>query len=149
MPFKCDTLCYRTPTYYLLNINSLPSGSILIGGVNNNALVSIQRSKDQIRLALQGGANPLQQLNQQFVTMQISFAATGGSRSPVVFNSFWSPLRCSGLEFTPVTLSNGVTLSPDSLLDTLYQQVFLAIKMNRTADMPALTQILSMLNGRC
>lgn len=149
MPFKCDTLCYRTPTYYLLNINSLPSGSILIGGVNNNALVSIQRSKDQIRLALQGGSNPLQQLNQQFVTMQISFAATGGSRSPVVFNSFWSPLRCSGLEFTPVTLSNGVTLSPDSLLDTFYQQVFLAIKMNRTADMPALTQILSMLNGRC
>jgi hypothetical protein len=53
------------------------------------------------------------------------------------------------LNFTQVTLSNGVTLDRDSLLDTLFMQSVLAIKENRTQDMVALAQILALLNGRC
>lgn len=146
---KCDTICFRDPIYFQLRLNYLPGGSILIGGFNLNNPVSIQRSKDQIRNALMGGSGPLQQLNQQFVATQLSLAFNGGTASPVVFNTFWSPLKCSGVYFNPVTLSNGVTLAPDSLLDTLYQQSQLAIRENRTADMIPLAQILALLNSRC
>lgn len=149
MPIKCDTICYRDSSFFLLRLDYLPNGSILIGGVNFNNPVSIQRSKDQIRIALQGGGGPLGQINQQFVATQLSLAFAGGTASPVVFNTFWSPLRCSGVQFQPVTLSNGVTLSPDSLLDTLYMQAQLAIRQNRTADMIPIAQILALLNARC
>ena len=98
---------------------------------------------------LQGGSGPLQQLNQQFVAMQLSLIGAGGTGSPVVFNTFWSPLRCSGIDFTPITLSNGVTLNRDSLLDTLFMQAQLAIRENRTQDMIPLANIIALLNGRC
>ena len=149
MPMKCDTICFRTSTYFLLRLDYLPGGSILIGGANLNNPVSILKSKDLIRNALQGGAGPVQKLNQQYVATQLSLASAGGIGSPVVFNTFWSPLKCSGVHFDPVTLSNGVELSPDSLLDTLNTQAQLAIKQNRTADMLIIAQILSLLNGRC
>lgn len=150
MPFKCDTICFRNASYWqLAPISRWPNGAILVGGVNFNNPISIQRSEALIRQVLQGGSGPLQQLNKEFVTLQMSFAAHGGTGSPVVFNVFWSPLRCSGLNFTQVTLSNGVTLDRDSLLDTLFMQSVLAIKENRTQDMVALAQILALLNGRC
>ncbi|MCI0661087.1 MAG: hypothetical protein L0220_08435, partial [Acidobacteria bacterium] len=149
MPIKCDTICFRNSTYFLLRLDFLPNGSILIGGVNLNNPVSIQRSKDQIRIALQGGSGPLQRINQQFVATQMSLAFAGGTASPVVFNAFWSQLKCSGIQFQPVTLSNGVTLSPESLFDTLYMQAQLAIRQNRTADMIPIAQILALLNARC
>ncbi|MFN0109055.1 MAG: hypothetical protein ACKVZH_09420 [Blastocatellia bacterium] len=150
MPFKCDTICFRSADYWrLAPVTRWPNGAILIGGVNFNNPVSIKRNEALIKQILAGGSTPAQQLNREFVALQMSFAAHGGTGSPVVFNVFWSPLRCSGLNFTPVTLSNGVTLSRDSLLDTLFMQSTLAIKDNRTQDMAALAQILAMLNGRC
>src|SRR5262249_24772434 len=45
MPIKCDTICFRSSTYFLLRLDFLPSGSILIGGVNLNNPVSILRNK--------------------------------------------------------------------------------------------------------
>ncbi len=149
MPIKCDTICFHNSAYFLLRLDYLPGGSILIGGVNLNNPVSILRSKDAIRNALDGGPTPMDKLNEQFVPLQLSYALSGGTASPVVFNTFWSPLRCSGVQFTPVTLSNGVTLSPDSLLDTLVNQTVLAIKQNRTADMAPLAAIMKLLNSRC
>jgi hypothetical protein len=150
MPVKCDTVCYRSIQYYLTNgMNRLPNGAILIGGTNFNNPVSIQRNKELIMQVLQGGTGPLQMLNKQFVAMQLSLASAGGTGSPVVFNTFWSPIRCSGITFTPVTLSNGVSLSRDSLLDTLFMQAQLAIRENRTQDMVALANIIALLNGRC
>jgi hypothetical protein len=146
---KCDTICFHNSTYFLLRLDYLPGGSIIVGGSNLNNPVSILRSKDLIRTALQGGSGPLQQLNQQYVATQLSLASAGGTASPVVFNTFWSPLKCSGLHFDPITLSNGVVLSPDTLLDTLNTQAQLAIRQNRTADMAAIAQILALLNARC
>lgn len=150
MPFKCDTICFRAASYWqLAPLSRWPNGAILVGGVNFNNPISIQRNESLIRQVLAGGPGAVQQLNKEFVALQMSFASHGGTGSPVVFNVFWSPLRCSGLDFTPVTLSNGVTLSRDSLLDTLFSQSLLAIKENRTQDMAALASILALLNGRC
>ena len=149
MPIKCDTICFRSPSFYLLRLNYLPNGSILISGVNFNNPISIQRSKDQIRIALQGSGTGMLNLNREFVAMQISLAYAGGLGSPVVFNTYWSPLRCSGITFQPVTLSNGVTITPDSLIDTLFMQTQQAIRENRTADMGPLASIMALLNQRC
>jgi hypothetical protein len=81
--------------------------------------------------------------------MQLSFANVGGTGSPRVFDTFWSPLKCSGIRFQPVTLSNGVTITEESVLDVLFTQAVLAIKQNRTADFVPLANIIALLNGRC
>ena len=122
---------------------------MLISGVNANNPVSIQQNLPAVRQALQGGSSAMQRINKEYVTAQISMAAQGGSGSPVVFNTFWSALSCSNVSFPPVTLSNGVTLSPASLLDTLNTQTVLAIKENRHADMFLLADIWALLNGQC
>ena len=146
---KCDTICWRTTQYWVNNSRYLPGGTVLISGVNANNPVGIQQSLPSVRQALQGGSSAMQRINKEYVTAQISMAAQGGSGSPVVFNTFWSALSCSRISFSPVTLSNGVTLSPSSLLDTLNTQTVLAIKENRHPDMFLLADIWALLNGQC
>ncbi len=146
---KCDTICWRSTQFFITNIRYLPGGAILIPGVNANNPVGIQQNINGVRIALQGGSGPVQKLSKEFVTAQLSLAYSGGTGSPVVFNTFWSPLVCSGIAFAPTTLSNGVTLAPDSLLDTLVTQTTLAIKQNRPADMEKLADIWWLLNGKC
>jgi len=149
MPIKCDTVCFRSASDWLQRLNRLPNGAILIMGINFNNPISIQRNVQAIQQALQNGATPMQQLNREFVALQLSLASAGGTGSPVVFNAFWSPLRCSGLVFPPVTLSNGYVFTPDTLLNDLVLQSQAAIRDNRGADFQALANILALLNGRC
>lgn len=146
---KCDTLCWRTTQHWISNFRYLPGGTVLISGVNANNPVGIQQNLPAVRQALQGGSSAMQRINKEYVTAQLSMAASGGSGSPVVFNAFWSVLSCSNVSFAPVTLSNGVTLAPSSLLDTLNTQSVLAIKQNRHADMFLLADIWAAVNGQC
>jgi len=147
---KCDTICFRSPQFYLLNPNRLPGGTVLIGGVNNNLPVGTD-NKSAIALALRsrvvGAPTPLQRLNEEFVAAQLSINSAGGAGSPVAYNVFWSMLGCYQINFAPVMLSNGFTLSPDSMLNDLFEQAQLAIRENRTADMAALASIFDLLNG--
>ena len=148
---KCDTICFRSPQHYLLNLNNLPPGRVLIGGVNNNQPVG-SNSTQTIGLALRGSTGnlpltPLQRLNQEFVAAQLNVNAAGGAGSPVTYNAFWSMLSCYRINFAAVTLSNGATLDPNSMLNDLFQQTQLAIQQNRTADMNALAAIFDLLNG--
>ena len=148
---KCDTICFRSPQYYLLNLNSLPGGTVLIGGTNGNQPVGTN-NRTAIALALQGtatgfGLTPLQRLNQEFVAAQLSINSAGGAGSPVAYNVFWSMLSCYNINFAPVALSNGVTLSPASMLNDLFEQAQQAIRQNRTADMDKIAQVLDLLNG--
>jgi hypothetical protein len=151
-PGKCATLCFRSPQYFLLNSNRLPRGSVIVGGVNMNKPVST--SHVAVRLALQGGSpfgtshpTPLQQLNRQYVAAQLNLILAGGLGSPAVSNLLWGTIRCATINFTSVTLSNGVTISPDSMLKELFMQAESAIQDNRTVDMPTLANIFARLNG--
>jgi hypothetical protein len=143
---KCISICFRSPEYYLLNLKRLPRGSVFIGGVNFNSPVSTTNVQ-AIRLALVGGATPLQRVNQEYTALQLSLAAAGGIGSPLYFNALWSNLSCLGIHFNPVRLSNGVTLTPDSMLKELTMQIESAIKESRTADMVTLSGLLDLLNG--
>lgn len=151
-PTRCSTICYRSPQYYLLNLNRLPGGTVVISGVNSNKPVGTY-NKDLIELALRGNVTgvgtltPQQRFNQEFVATQLSLNAAGGPGSPRNFSALNSELGCNGFSFNPVTLSNGAMLSPSSLLNDLFQQAYAAIRENRTADMGAIAVILDQLNG--
>lgn len=143
---ECNTICYRSPQYFKLNIDSLPRGTVIIGGVNFNRPISTT-DKRRIEMALRGGFTPLQQLNQEFVAAQLNLLNAGGDGSPRVFYVLEGPLTCYNLSFDPITLSNGFVLTPDSLLKDVYREARLAIFNNSVPDQIALTKILDLLNG--
>ncbi len=148
MPTKCDTICYITPREWILR-GRYPNGAIIISGLNFNNPVSIQRNIPLIERAMGLGGTGMQNLNREFIAMQLSHARAGGQGSPVVFNTYWSPLRCTGLNFAPVTLSNGYIITPDTLLNDLVLQTQATIRENRIVDMQALADILAVLNTKC
>jgi hypothetical protein len=156
-PVKCDTICFRPPTQCQLFLNCLPSGTIIIGGVNFNKPISIRTNGQAIQRALNPclfGTNcrltPLQYLNQGYVAAQLSLAAHGGGTNSIIaINVLWGRLRCYPrlANFAPVTLSNGVTLTPGSMLKDLFMQAESAIRGNRTSDMLLLAQLFALLNA--
>lgn len=149
---KCDTICFRPPGYFLADLSRVPRGAVLVGGANYNNDTNT-RDLEEIRLALKGNAlgygtlTPLQQLNKEFVAAQLSFILAGGDGSPVNYNVMWSRLLCFGLNLESVTLTNGVTLTRDSMLKELFMAARSAIVENRTADMVTLAGLFNLLNG--
>ncbi len=150
----CRSICFRSSEYFLLNLDRLPGGSVIIGGVNFNSPVNIQGNTRAVQQALQGRSSfgfgaltPLQRLNQEFVAAQLNLAFAGGRGSLDAFNALKGQLICYGVDFPPVRLSNGFPLAPESRLMDLVHQSELAIRENRTGDMPALAGILGLLNG--
>jgi hypothetical protein len=120
----------------------MPNGPILIGGQNFNIPISTANTAT-IRLALQGEQSfvtpltPLQHLNREFVAAQLSLASGGG---PVVStNVLWSSLRCAGLNFRSIILSNGATLTPNSMVKDLFMQAQIAVTNPLTPAIDRLT----------
>ncbi len=148
----CNLVCFLSPQYYLLNLDRLPPGSVVIGGYNGNSPVSTANLKvvaDGLRdiEALTGAATPRQQFNQEFVAAQLNLLAAGSPSSPSVILALKSKLSCYALNFPAVTLSNGVTISSSSTLGDLFTQGQTAIRSNRAVDLQALTRIFDLLNG--
>lgn len=141
----CQAVCFQSPTYYVLNMSRLPSGSVLIAGVNFNQPVSIQDNLADVKRALQGGRSTLSQLNAEYVAAQISLLAVSGPfPSAGVLNGV---LRCYGVSFEPVQLSNGFTVSLNTTIGDLLNQARLSLTESRTADMGQLAIILDLING--
>jgi hypothetical protein len=141
----CQTICLRSAAYYSLNINGLPRGSVIIGGVNFNRPVLVQDNTFAVQIALAGGSSPLEQLNRQYVATQLSVLASGVL--PTSQGLLNSRLRCYGVNFPPVLLSNGITLSRNTLFGDLLEQARLAIVENRVDDMVKVSTVLGLLNG--
>ena len=141
---SCQTTCFQSPTYYTININRLPNGYIIIGGVNFNNPVAIQSNLLDVRRALRGGSDPMSILNRQYVAAQISLSAVNSSSLPGVLSS---PIRCYNVMFDMVQLDNGATLTRGTLLRDLLAQTRLAIVENRTDDMLKIANVLAALNG--
>jgi hypothetical protein len=150
---KCDTFCLRSPQYWLSNIRRLPNGRVFISGVNFNQAVST-RDNYQISLALEGNTSrlfgalsPQERFNQGWVTVQINLLGSAAGGSPNYFNVQWSPLSCYGLNFMPVTLSNGAVIAPATMFKDLLMQAQLAAARNHSADFLALAGLFNLLNG--
>ena len=97
------------------------------------------------RSALQGGTSNLQLLNQGYVAFQLSIAAGSGTfpSSSILASS----IRCYGVNFTPVRLANGFTLTRNTSLSDLLVQTREVVLENRTDDMAKLATIFGLLNG--
>lgn len=152
--FVCpQRICLRATSYFLINYRRLRffPRDILISGVNLNHPVEVT-STNTILMALRNPSTaPLAEFNRQYVTAQLSMALT-----PLfsVYSGVKSSIGCYGLDFQPVKLSTGVTISPASSLETLFSQcdVVAILPPNseeRNEDMRALAQILAKLNGTC
>jgi hypothetical protein len=150
---QCNSLCFRSPSYFLLNLDSLPKATVLIPGANFNTPISIQDNLDLVRLALQGNPmasagvlSPTQQFTREFVAAQLNLALPSGTHLTTL-GLLHTPLGCSGLASAPVTLSNGFTFTINSLLGDLFEQARLATRENRTVDMSVLATFFSQLRG--
>jgi hypothetical protein len=148
----CDTICFYSPQYYLMHLNDLPNGQVLIGGVNYNSVINTNDIPD-IKMALQGNAlgygtlTELQQLNQEFVAAQLSAEGAANDGGARMFTVNESPLHAWGLNLVPVPLSNGFVCTRDTLLKELFAQARSAIFENRKPDMVLLAGVFDLLNG--
>ncbi|MFN0086161.1 MAG: IPT/TIG domain-containing protein [Blastocatellia bacterium] len=142
----CQVICMQSPQYYSLqNANRLPKGFIFIGGVNFNNPVSVQTNVDDVRRALQGGSSAMQDLNQAYVALQLSVTAASGAFPSAGIMA--SSMRCYGLRFAPLTLSNGFALTRNTTLSDLLVQTRQAVLENRIDDMVKITSVMAALNG--
>jgi len=152
---KCDTICFKTPSNCELLLDCcLPNGAILIGGLNFNNPINVKTNVAAIKKALHPclvnncTLSPLQQLNQQFVAAQLSLLSAGGSA--VTINVLWGTISCYGgalKTFTPITLSDGTVIGPNTMLKVLFMAAETAIRQNRTQDMVAIANIFKLLLG--
>jgi hypothetical protein len=141
-PPTCSTLCQRAPQYYLNNISRLPKGSVLVAGGGLNATISTGNTA-QMRLALDGGSSVQDLFNQQYVAAQLSLLSAPGQDQAAL----QSPLSCYRLDFAPVRMRDGATLSPSSSLGELLSQARNAARSGDVADLLSLAPILGQLNG--
>jgi hypothetical protein len=144
--YNCHIICLRSPQYWLLNLDRLPDTLVLVGG-GINAQVSTS-NVTAIRLALTGGPTPRQRFNRGFVAAQLSLGAIG---PPVaIFNGHLSCFGQALTNFSPVVLSDGVTLTPNSKFIDLFAQARIAVQNPQTsaADLLALAELFDLLNGK-
>lgn len=144
---NCASVCLRAAEYYLTT-NRLPSGTVLIYGVNGNNPVST--SNWAVRVALRGnaglgGLTAIQRFNQQYVAFQLNLLAKhfGGELTSVLQTT----PACYGLNFSPTGLSNGATLRTDTTLGVILAAAQQAAREHRANDLNLITSVLHLLNG--
>ncbi len=151
--FQCGArICLRTTSYFVINyrrIRFFPR-DILISGVNLNHPVEVTSTNTILAALRNPSGSPLAEFNRHYVTSQLSLAMI-----PLVsvYSGVKSSIGCYGLDFEPVKLSTGATLTPESSVEALFSQCDVVavnpVSPERDADMQALVDILSKLNGTC
>ena len=159
-PGKCHTVCFQSDEYFRNKFECLAGNTFLCGiniivpGVNFNRPVNVCRFDDQVLYALKGGTiygttprNDYWRFVQQYVALQLGLELSASG--PAQFDALWGVMSCYNLPAgtLPVALSNGVTISSDSMLKDLFMQAQFALRDNRQADMAKLGRLFEALNG--
>lgn len=146
-------VCLRATSYFVVNYKRLRfwPRDILISGVNLNHPVEVTNSSTILAALRNPSSAALADFNRQYVTSQLSLALIP---MPSVISGVKSSIGCYGVDFEPVTLSTGATITLDTTIEALFSQCdVVAINPptseERDADMRALAQILAKLNGTC
>lgn len=141
---SCKPICWSSAGYWERNPGKWPGGLIYVGGVNGNSPIPVIGNVTTINDALHGGSSPLQQLNQQYVAWQFNFGRAQSSANAAKEST---PQNAYNLTFAAVTLSNGVTISPNSPLGLIESETRAALSNNRTVDYVPLANLMLMFNG--
>lgn len=152
--FQCgQRICLRSSSYFVVNYRRLRffPRDILISGVNLNHPVEVTSATTILAALRNPSSSSLAEFNRHYVTAQLSLALTPLTS---VYSGVKSSIGCYGVDFLPVKLSTGVTISPASSLETLFSQCDVVAILppdseERNQDMQALAQILAKLNGTC
>ncbi|HWQ31753.1 MAG TPA: hypothetical protein VNQ79_02625 [Blastocatellia bacterium] len=157
---KCHTVCFQSDEFFRTRFECLAGNTylcsinIVVPGVNFNRPVNVCRFDDEVRYALRGGSlfsnnprNAYWLFVQQYVALQLGLELSASG--PAKFDALWGVMSCYNVPpgTFPVTLSNGVTISGDSMLKELFMQAQFALRDNRVADMEKLGQLFLALNG--
>lgn len=151
--FQCGPrVCLRATSYFVANykrIRFFPR-DILISGVNLNHPVEVTNATTLLLTLRNPSNSPLAEFNRKYVTSQLSMAMMPLTS---VYSAVKSSIGCYGVDFQPVKLSTGATLTPESSLEALFTQCDIVaispVSEERDSDMSALVEILSKLNGNC
>jgi len=145
---SCVAICYDSAEYWVLNPARMPDGTVSIGRPGYLAPVRIGSNRTEVQRALAGGPSALQQLNSEWVALQLNvIVGVGGFSTAQGVGLLNSSLSCQGANIAPVALASGVTLSSSSQLGDLVDQIKSAIQGNRTGDMELLAPIARLING--
>ena len=98
-----------------------------------------------MRLALDGGASAEDQFNRQFVAAQLNLLAAPGQDA----EALRSKLSCYGVNFAPVTLTQGATITPNVTLGTLMELARSTARGGSSSDLMALANLFAQFNGNC
>jgi hypothetical protein len=146
-------ICLRATSYFIANYKRLKlwPRDILISGVNLNHPVEVSNSNAILAALRNPSTAPLAEFNRQYVTAQLSMALMPMT---AVYSAVKSSISCYGVDFQPVELNTGATLTPNSSLEALFSQCDVVAILppdseERAQDMQVLAQILAMLNGTC
>ena len=142
VPVCVSAACMRSAQYYALHTDHLPNGVVSVAGNGLNTKVSTSDAT-QMGLLLSGGASRQDQLNRQYVAIQLNLLA----HSSLGQSSLQSNLACYKQEFDSTALSSGVVLSPSMTLGELFAQVELAARSGTQADQRMLANLLELING--
>lgn len=159
-PPKCHVVCFQSDEYFRTKFECLEANTflcnfnVIVPGLNFNNPVNVCRCEDSVRFALKGGAlfggqprSAYWLFVQQYVTAQLGFDLSASG--PARYDALWGGLSCYNVPAGtfPVTLSNGATISSDSMLKDLFMQAQLAVRESRISDMEKLGKIFLALNG--
>lgn len=139
------TICFHSANYFSLNwgTNNIPTGSLLIGGVNFGNPVNSRDSR--VKQALDGQFG---QLNRQYVAAQLSVLGASGLGAANIATALQSQLRCYGLDFDPVTLTGASPFTTETSLLDLFLYTNGAVRSGGSGrDLCVLTKLLAALNG--
>ena len=148
MQTSCVAVCYEAAEYWELNPGRMPDGTVSIGRPGYLAPVRLGSNRVEVRRALAGGTSALQQLNSEWVALQLNvIAGVGGFSTAQGVGLLNGTLSCQGANFSPVALASGVTLTSNSRLGELVDQIRSAIQSNRTVDLERLAPIVRLTTG--
>jgi len=141
-PVCAAQVCLRSAQYYALNLSGLPHGAVTVTGVSPFNQVSTGDA-GRLRVLLRGGTGAAQKFNQQFVALQLSLL----SASDPTRRAEQSNLLCYGINFQPVQLGTGFTLSPATTIGELLGQAREAARSGNVIDMRTIGRVMNLLNG--
>lgn len=134
---NCQTVCFESASYFLENLDKLPTGAIWIHG----SFYDVAGTVPLIREVLSADDTQVNRLAREFTAAQLSLLRTRNQ-----LGALNSKLDCYNKSFYPIMLSNGAIISTQTLLGQLFIRTRVAITSEIDEDIQALQEVFNLLS---